>query len=212
MPNLHLEVLPPKQHQLWQQFQSSFEIPNQLGFYLAGGTALALEVGHRQSIDFDFFSQSARIAEPISNWLQQRFQNFLLRETDIDTVHVEIDGVKVSFIGYYKYPLVTEETRSGHLRLASILDIALMKLLAITHRATLRDYLDLAVIIRDHIPLKTLLEKSSAKYGEHFNVMILLKALAAFQDVDMEKPVLLDKTLESSWQDILTQAVKEISR
>ncbi len=208
--NPHLEVLPPQQHQLWRKLQSHATLLHPLGFYLAGGTALALHVGHRQSLDFDFFSQQPIVAEPVLKWLQE-FPDFLVRETDANTVHADIAGVKVSFIGNYKYPLVAECTTVEEISVAGILDIALMKLLAITHRATVRDYLDLAVIIRNHVPLPKLLKTYPQKYGAHFNALILLKALVSFQDLDQEMPVLLDKKLGSSWQEILTQAVREVA-
>ena len=211
MSNLHLEVLPDRQLQLWQKLQSSAGSLQASHFYLAGGTALAMQIGHRQSMDFDFFSQQPAVAETISDWLQQ-FPDFLVRETDVHTLHAEIIGVKVSFIGNYKYPLVEDTLSAEKIPIAGVMDIGLMKLLAITHRATLRDYLDLAVIIRDHIPLPKLLEMISKKYGPHFNAMISLKTLVSFDDLDPEMPTLLDKTLRDSWKSILTQAVKEAAR
>jgi hypothetical protein len=81
--------------------------------------------------------------------------------------------LKVSLIGTYKYPLVEKLIAIDRIRLAGILDIGLMKILAITHRATLRDYIDLAAIIRDHIPLPRLLEASKQKYGPNFNILVL---------------------------------------
>ena len=86
-----------------------------------------------------------------------------------------------------------------------------MKLLAITHRATLRDYLDLAAILRDRVSLRKLIQLSPKKYGRHFNPPISLKALVSFEDVDQEMPVLLDKKLGREWRDILKRAVKQAS-
>ena len=86
-----------------------------------------------------------------------------------------------------------------------------MKLLAITNRSTIRDYIDLAVIIRDHISLPDLLESSQKKYGANFNTMILLRALVSFNDLDPEHPTLLDKTLANTWQQILRDAVKKVA-
>ncbi len=100
---------------------------------------------------------------------------------------------------------------AGGVKLAGVLDIALMKLLAITHRATLRDYLDLAVILRDHLELKKIIGASGKKYGKNFNVMAALRALVAFADIDPEQPALLDKSLKASWQKILREAVKKIA-
>lgn len=211
MPEVHWEVLPKKQLRLWKRLQSHAAALKNLEFYLAGGTALSLQIGHRQSLDFDFFSQHPNIAEFISGWLQH-FPDSLLREIDTHTVHAEIGGVKVSFIGNYKYSLMEKQLALEKVPAAGIMDIGLMKLLAITHRATLRDYLDLAVILRDRAPLNQLLKMSAKKYGGRFNIMICLKALVSFQDIEPERPILLDKALGSSWQRILTQAVKEAAR
>ena len=211
MPEVHREVLPKKQLHLWKRLQPHASALHHLGFYLAGGTALSLQVGHRQSLDFDFFSRQPNIAEPVSNWLQN-FPDSLLRETDAHTLHAEIAGVRVSFIGNYRYPLVEKCLTLEKMPTAGILDIGLMKLLAITHRATLRDYLDLAAILRDQIPLDRLLKACAKKYGSRFNVMICLKALVSFQDIEQEKPILLDKKLDTSWQRILIRAVQEVAR
>ena len=137
--------------------------------------------------------------------------NTVLRDTNDLTIHAEIANVKVSFIAGYRYPLVQPTVAVGKLAMADILDIGLMKMLAITHRATLRDYLDLAVILRDHCTLQELIEKSTAKYGPTFNVMLCLRAMTHFDDLDQETPLILDPTLKNSWQGILQRAVKEIT-
>ena len=210
MPELFLNVLPKGQQRLWTLLQSERKKLDDWGYYLAGGTALALQIGHRQSVDFDFFSQKPALGAETRLWLES-FPGFLLREGDAATVHSQIQGVKASFISGYKYPLIEKKVLLGKLHAAGIVDIAQMKLLAITHRATLRDYLDLAAILRDHIPLPYLLKTSKKKYGPEFNPMVSLKAMISFDDVDMELPLLLDKTLKKSWKDILRQAVKDVA-
>jgi hypothetical protein len=208
MSNLYLNVLPPEQLTVWRQLQAAAAPLQQRGFYLAGGTALAIQCGHRQSIDFDFFSQQADTAEPMYAWLQE-FSGMVLREMDPQTVHAELNGVKVSFIGRYRYPVIEPLRTIEALSVASIADIGTMKLLAITHRATLRDYLDLALIIRDYIPLSTLLQLSQKKYGVSFNTMVPLKALVSFAELEQDVPPLLDTTLAATWRDVLTKAVKD---
>ena len=208
-PELRLDVLPDIQQKLFARLQEQTQFLQELGFYLAGGTGLALQIGHRRSVDFDYFSQQPATTQRILDWLPC-FQKFLIREMDPLTLHAEVDGVKMSFIGNYRYPLVAEPIFLQKLPGAGVMDIGLMKLLAITHRAALRDYLDLAVILRDRIPLSSLLEMSRQKYGPHFNIMICLKALTSFGDVEeAEMPILLDKQLGASWREILTQAVKK---
>ena len=205
MSDLHLEVLRPPQKELLSFFQRESEIIRP--FYLAGGTALALQLGHRESQDFDFFSQTQE-CETVRSWLEN-LPRSVIRDADAQTVHADIAGVKVSFIGGYKYPPVMPLIPAGSLPMAAITDIALMKMLAITHRATLRDYLDLAVILRDHCSLRTLMEKSTEKYGTAFNAMLSVRTMVHFDDLDEETPVLLDPSLAGSWKDILRKAVKE---
>ncbi len=102
---------------------------------------------------------------------------------------------------------VPQKKLSG-IPVAHLADIGLMKLLAITHRATLRDYIDLAALFQERIVLKELLTAGKRKYGGNFNPMIYLRALVSFEDLDQEMPVMIDKNLESSWQSILREAVK----
>ncbi|MFA5799903.1 MAG: nucleotidyl transferase AbiEii/AbiGii toxin family protein [Candidatus Peribacteraceae bacterium] len=210
MPDFHLEILRKPQRKLWDVFQRESKIISSQGFYLAGGTALALQIGHRQSQDFDFFSQARDVA-PIRAWLEEKFANLLVRDADERTVHAEIAGVKASFIAGYRYPLVMPAVTANALEMADITDIALMKMLAITHRATLRDYIDLAAILRDRLPLKRLMEMSTRKYGAAFNVMLSLRSMVHFEDVDEEMPVVLDPSLSASWQEILRKAVQDVT-
>lgn len=209
MPDLHFEIFPPAQDRLWHTLGEHAETLQQWGYYLAGGSALALQVGHRQSIDFDFFSRQEGLGAASRDWLEQ-FAGTIIRDADPHTVHAEVQGVKVSLLGGYRYGIVGEPIDTGGLHLASILDIGLMKLLSITHRAALRDYIDLAVIIRDHIPLATLCKKSRKKYGDSFNIMAALRALVSFADLDGEMPVLLDAALKETWQKILIEAVRDV--
>lgn len=209
MIDLHMEVLRQQQRALWDILQKESALIHARGFYLAGGTALALRLGHRESQDFDFFSQIPDI-EPIRAWIDA-MPDAIIRDVDADTIHAEIAGVKVSFIAGYRYPLLLPPMVVGTLEMADITDIALMKMLAVTHRATLRDYLDLAVIVRDHCTLEELIQKSTEKYGPTFNVMLCVRAMVQFEDLDKEMPVLLDASLETSWKEILRSAVKKIA-
>lgn len=211
MPDIHLEVFPEKQLIVWDELRQHADALRASGLYLAGGSALALQVGHRQSVDLDFFSQKKGISrEAFDGWIQN-ILGCVVREMDTNTIHGDIKGVKISIIGGYKYPLIKDTVDADGLQIASIYDIGAMKLLAITHRAALRDYIDIAVIIRDHYSLEELLEASTKKHGSLFDPMVPLRALVSFQDLDSEMPYLLDATLEHSWQDIITDSVKRIT-
>jgi Nucleotidyl transferase AbiEii toxin, Type IV TA system len=204
---IHFEVLPKPQRLLWDQIRIQAPLFRRSGFYLAGGTALALQIGHRQSVDFDFFSKQPTIDWHIQSWVES-FPKSFVRERDQKTLHVEINGVKISFIGNYSFKLVQKASFVDGIQLASLVDIGLMKLLAVTHRATLRDYLDLAALFRDHVSLDELIDLSPKKYGKNFNPMLALRALITFQDIDLEIPRMLDKTLARSWKAIVLNSVK----
>jgi len=210
MSNLYLKVLPAAQRSLLEKLVGNSSFLAEGGYYLAGGTALALQLGHRQSLDFDFFSTQKALAEQTQERLRS-FSAVILRDTDQDTLHVEADGIKVSFIGGYRYKLVEPALDYNGLKLAGLLDIGLMKLLALTHRATLRDYLDMAALVRGPVQLQRLVEASREKYGPETNPMLFLRALVTWSDIDEETPVMLDSSLKKSWKGILQEAVKSVA-
>lgn len=210
MPELNFQILPKTQLQVWKKLQLEARPLEMLNYYLAGGTALALQLGHRQSVDFDFFSRRPAIATRTLDCFE-RFPGAVIRDRDAHTLHGEVDGVKVSFIANYRYPFLKKPIRAGLIKIASIFDIALMKLLAITHRATLRDYVDLAAIIRSGVSFETLLQGTRKKYGKQFNPMICVKALIYHGDIDMEMPKVFDRDLKQNWKKILSKAVKEVA-
>lgn len=207
MPDLHFEILPPAQRELLEKLAKHSVFLAEKGFYLAGGTALALQLGHRQSLDFDFFSTEKGLSEQTQEWLRS-FSAVVLRDMDPDTLHAEADGIKVSFISAYRYKLIEPPVDHNHLKLAGLVDIGLMKLLALTHRATLRDYLDMAAIVRGPVRLQRLLEASREKYGLETNPMLFLRALVTWSDLDEEMPVLLDSSLKKDWKGILRKEAK----
>jgi len=112
-------------------------------FYLAGGTALALHLGHRRSVDLDFFS-----ADPFNQDLLvatlQALPEFSLVAKSTQTLHLNVSGTKVSFIGY-SYPLLFPLELFRGLAVADVRDIACMKLSALASRGSRRDFIDLYV-------------------------------------------------------------------
>ncbi|MDO8659673.1 MAG: nucleotidyl transferase AbiEii/AbiGii toxin family protein [Candidatus Parcubacteria bacterium] len=141
--NLHLETTSEKMRNVAKLIYNNCD----KDFYLAGGTALALEIGHRKSIDLDYF-----IAKPINTLkltenLKEVFQDlsFYVSFEEKNTLWCQIDGVKVSFISRFdrlSLPVIEEE----YFRLASLRDIVLMKLSTICFREEYKDYFDLACL------------------------------------------------------------------
>lgn len=162
------------------------------GFYLAGGTAVALQLGHRRSVDLDWFTQDP-LPDPMQ-WAQQlRDSGVGLTTESVDeaTLHAFVHDVRVSFLEY-RYPLLRSRVffEEYDTTLASLDDLACMKL-SIAQRGAKKDFLDLYALIREHRPLPALIEQYRQKYNTE-DTAHLLYALVYFEDAEAEKmPILL---------------------
>ena len=172
------------------------------GFNLAGGTALALQIGHRTSTDLDFFGN---IDVPL-DFVKQNVKTEFDFQIEHDTKNILIgfiNGVKVDFVRY-KYSLLEQPLIENGIRLLSIKDIGCMKLAAITGRGKKRDFYDLHFILK-YIPLENLLEHYQKKYYDS-SVQIVLKSLTYFEDAESdESPNLF---LNTSWE-MVKQNIEE---
>jgi hypothetical protein len=182
VPNL--SMLPPPQLKLWPELAATPKT-----FTLYGGTALTLRLGHRSSVDFDFFSNEPLDPERLASTLPY------LREAERvqmapDTLTCRVDrggAVLVSFFGGLGLGQaaecdVVEETT---LHVASLLDIAGTKMAVVQKRAEVKDYLDIDALLRHGLDLPTALAAGTVVYGRSFNPLITLKALSFFDDVPM---------------------------
>lgn len=155
-------------------------------FYLAGGTALALHYGHRQSVDLDWFTprpiNTAQLLKQLST-----IGTFEILNRQQNTLEGILKGVKMSFMTY-PYPLLKSAARYGKLSVAQPLDIALMKLGAIADRNTKKDFIDVFVFLeREKMSLTNLLDKTKQKFpGINYDRYHLLKSLTYFVDADTD--------------------------
>ena len=181
-----LDALPAAQRSFWHELKY---VPRH--FVLYGGTALALHVAHRTSVDFDFFSseefQPDDLARGIS-WLRnaERLQS---SPNTLTVAVVREEPIRISFfggltIGRVGEPLLTNDNMAV---VASLLDIAATKVAVLPQRAEQKDYLDMAQLLKAGIGLAEILSAARALHPETFNPMIALKALTYFQDGDLPK-------------------------
>ena len=180
-------------------------------FYLAGGTGLALHLGHRDSIDFDFFSLSSIDTKKLFIDLKETFlgHKILKIQDEKNTLTVFIDdNIKLSFFTY-KYPLIDKLSFEDNLKIASILDIACMKLSAIVSRATNKDYIDLYFILHK-FSLTKVLNKVAKKLPE-LDINLVLKSLVYFTDIDIE-PIKFKNKNKVSLLEIKKFFIKELSK
>jgi len=158
------------------------------GFYLAGGTALALQLGHRRSVDLGWFREGA-IPAPLALAADLQLE---VQSTSKDTLHALADGARLSFFGY-RYPLLRELVPAPGLGcgLASTADIAAMKLAAVAQRGARKDFYDLVALGRAGMELADML----ACYREKFSVRDVghvLVALTWFDDAERDPEPLLE--------------------
>ena len=208
-----LDVLPDEQRRLWPALS---DIPD--SFVLYGGTALALRLGHRSSVDFDFFSSGAIDFDALFRLPFVTWADVLQREPDTLTVSTVHGGttnpVKVSFFGGIDTGRVgnPERTEDGVLRVASLLDLFGTKLKVLLQRVAARDYLDLAAILRTGVPLKDGLGAAGALYGPQFPPAEAVKALSYFEEGDAKNVDAATQVFLSSqaaaWDFTVTAVVK----
>lgn len=183
----HVEILPPPQRKLWGELS---ELPRE--FVLYGGTALALHLGHRHSVDFDFFSNRGLDISKVEQGLSfLKGANIIQREKNTLSAIVERDGpVKVSFFGVPSLPRLAPPLVAGEngLNVASLLDLAGTKASVVQVRAEAKDYIDIdALITRGKIGLPLALSAAQELYGSTFNPQITLKALSFFDDGELRQ-------------------------
>ena len=204
-----MDILPSAQKRIWDELRPAAD----LGFVLYGGTAIALRLGHRQSVDFDFFSDKKLDRENI-------FRSFgfmdsvtvLQDEPDALSVLVpygdsEHTHVKISFFGSQTFGRVgsPEMTSDGVLNVASLLDLMATKVKVVLQRAEAKDYRDIAEMIKAGVSLVDGLGAARTFFGSAFQPSESLKALTYFADGDL-------KTLTKTEKDILVKAVKTVTK
>lgn len=170
--------------------------------YLAGGTALALQIGHRISVDFDFFTPKHFDAKVLSRKLREANINFSLERLEKNTILGLVDKAKFSLF-FYDYPLIGKTTAYLNINIASLKDIAAMKLLAISDRGTKRDFIDLYFLLA--VEKVFVLPEIFELYDKKFNALPqnqshLLRSLVYFEDANDSKMPKMLKT--ATWQEV----------
>jgi len=200
---INLEILPPPQRAFWEEDAPT--LPR--GWVLYGGTAIALHLGHRRSLDFDFFS-----AEPLDRHPLRRRCRFLAEaktlqdEPDTLTVIAQKAGepLKLSFFGGIMFGRVGEPIRlAGGATIASRLDLLGTKLATVTQRIEARDYVDIAALLASGLSINDGVAALLALYGNQASGLQSVKTIAWFRDGG------LDTVLPAEIKDQLTRAAAQ---
>jgi len=177
-------------------------------FYLAGGTGLALQLGHRQSIDLDWFSEHDFSNEKIKRNLAL-LGNFKLLSEQKGTIHGTLDEIRVSFF-YYGYKLLFPLVKFEDINLVDERDIAAMKIDAVSSRGSKKDFIDLYFLLEKY-SLVELIGFFEKKYkGIEYNKLHILKSLSYFDDAENEPMSIMIKEVE--WEKIKDRIRAEVKK
>jgi len=192
---LYKQTVAPKTLELLNQLMHDTAFDR---FLLVGGTSLSLQLGHRISIDLDLFCNETFDEQKLAEYLRTKYR-FELDFIDNETVKGEIAGVKIDCIAH-KYPWLTSPTEIDGIRLAQFEDLAAMKLNAIVGNGTrIKDYIDIA-FISTKMSLNQMLSAYQTKYTS--NGMMVLKAIAYFDDINFDEPITMLDTTKFDWKKI----------
>ena len=200
----HWEALPGPQRSIWPQLAPALK----LGLVLYGGTAVALRLGHRTSIDFDFFTQDPIVPDELGRELAFIRQSQVIQQQK-NTLTVlapsQCGGVKISFFGDIGFGRVgsPDVTRDEVIKVASLEDLLATKLKVLLQRVESKDYRDVAAILRQGVNLETGLAAATSMYRPNFQPSEAMKALTYFEGGDLG-------SLPPSERDYLTRAVSRI--
>jgi len=198
---MHPEAISLKRQKIFQKLKN---FPQ---FYLAGGTALALQIGHRMSDDFDLFTEkdiSAVLLETVEKIFKESTIDIIINHSE--QLSLIIDQTKVDFVKY-PFPLILGLIEYEEVKIIKIPEIAAMKAYTIGRRATYKDYIDLYFIISEkHSSLPEIIKISKEKFKEFFDPRLFLEQLVYLEDIQEEpiqflKKKVSKKKLESFFQE-----------
>jgi len=208
-----LSILPTAQRRLWDELG---EVPK--SFVLIGGTAIALQLSHRASVDYDFLSSEG--FDPDLLYVSIPFlkhSQTIQKAANTLTCVVHRGGdVQVSFFGTPNLRLINAPLVAAEIgvRVASLIDLAGMKVAVVQKRAEARDYLDLdAMIVHGAVDLPTALAAASSLYGTAFNPELTLKALSFFGDGNLNSlPAAARERLAAAVRSVDLHRLPEVQR
>ncbi len=168
-------------------------------FYLAGGTGLSLQLGHRISADLDFFSKTEFNVDSLINRIQPDKVYF----SEKDTLHCELDGIKITFL-YYKQPLIYQCIKWNKINIADWKDIAAEKLKTISQRGSKKDFYDIYAILKLKITIEELCQIFKKRFSSSdINYYHIIRSIVFFEDAENEPmPTLLIKDDNWHWENV----------
>ncbi|MDP2693154.1 MAG: nucleotidyl transferase AbiEii/AbiGii toxin family protein [bacterium] len=161
-------------------------------FGLVGGTAIALHIGHRQSIDFDLFSTKPIKPEDIARKIKNNFKIERVLIDEKNEYTVIINRVKITFL-YYPFNIKFNKKLLDIIRLPDLLTLAAMKSYALGRRAKWKDYVDLYFIMKNYCDINGIIKRAKQIFGTEFNEKMFRAQLSYFKDIDYTEKIIYMK-------------------
>lgn len=205
---LHFDIL-PRETKDALDFLSAANWLGETDWYLAGGTALALQVGHRRSVDLDFFTKHSRF-DNVDLLIRLSAGGNLETELSKDnTIFTKLLGAKISFIAYPFFLPKQDYVTYGAVKILSPIDIAVMKIVAISQRGRKRDFFDLYWCVKNLEPLEETIKRLPAQYPSvAHDYHHILKSMMYFEDAESDPEPLI--FFKADWKEVKNFFKKEI--
>ena len=172
-------------------------------FYLVGGTAIALQMGHRRSIDFDLFKMSPFVSSKVLRKVEEAKFSYIITRRVSEQLNLLINSVKITF---FKYPYLIDAKLylKNAIKMPDLLSLGAMKAFALGRRAKWKDYVDLYFLLKNKYSLEDIVDKSIAIYGQEFSEKLFRSQLAYHNDIDYTEEVAFLPGFETDGEEIKT--------
>jgi len=205
--DLHFDILPKATIKAFRAC-ASMPLFSDEDWYLAGGTALALQVGHRQSVDLDFFTKLSQFDEKKTEEILSARGEWLTTSMSRSTLYGEFFEGKISLISYPFFKPANPMFTFGNVSLLAPSDIAVMKIIAISQRGKKRDFFDLFWLCQNVRPLNDFIVNVNSQYNVRQNLAHILKSLVYFEDAESDPAP--DIFFEADWPGVKDYFKKEV--
>lgn len=157
-------------------------------FYLVGGTAIALHIGHRRSIDYDLFKTNALNHKNILQKLNSANKNYIITRRVTEQLNVTVQNVKFTFF-QFPFSIVASCEFDGYVKMPDLLTLAAMKAFTLGRRSKWKAYVDLYFIIRDYYSVKQVSDKAILIFNDLFSEKQFRSQLSYFDDIDYSEQI-----------------------
>lgn len=182
MNTIHTEILTKEQEKLLPLLKDFSK-----DYYLVGGTAIALHIGHRKSIDFDLFTGKKVFPKIIRNKIQRKFKIDAILYEEEGQAHYIVNKVKVTFYNY-PFEIVPKEKIFKYIKIPDLLTLSAMKVFAISERNKWKDYVDLYYIFKKYYTVAEVLKKANKLFPE-YNDKMFFEQITYFNDIDYSEKI-----------------------